>query len=67
MRPDQLYVIFFIIIGCFLIISSLDVGLTTAASKKPSTFANSADCWTKVVFGIVAGTGVLYLVNTSSK
>lgn len=66
MTPEQLYVIFFTIMGLYLIISSLDIGLTSVASKKTGSFVNGADIWTKVVFGMLAGIGVIFFVNTSS-
>jgi len=66
MTPEQLYVIFFSIIGMYIVISALDIGLTSASSKKTGSFVNGADIWTKVIFGMLSGLGIIYFVNTAS-
>jgi hypothetical protein len=66
MKGEQLYVIFFIVIGAYLILSSLDIGLTSAASKNPSNIINGTDIWTRVLFGMIAGIGVIYLSNVAN-
>jgi hypothetical protein len=62
MKAEQLYFTIIVLIGMYLIVSSLDMGLTTTASKKTGPFVNGAEVWTKVIFGVLAGTSIIYLV-----
>ena len=58
---DQLYVLFCIIIGMFLIVGSMDSGLTSAANSTGGGFVHGTEIWTKVIFGVMAGISLMYL------
>jgi hypothetical protein len=65
MRSEQLFVTFICVIGIYLILSSLDEGLNSIASKKTGSFVNGTQIWSKVMFGIISGAGLIYFASTS--
>jgi len=58
---EQLYILFCIIIGMFLVIDSMDSGLTSAANSTGGGFVHGTEIWTKVIFGVIAGISVIYI------
>lgn len=62
MKADQLYFVIIMAIAIYLILSSLDVGLTSVASKKTGSFVNGADVWTRVLFGVGAGMALAVMI-----
>ena len=66
MPPETLYLILLLVISGYLIMNSVDYGLTTVASKSTGSFTSGVQTWTQILIGIISGMSLAYLVTAGA-